>query len=419
MDSKSPQHLNKVHRVEVYWHAVTYKTVVIYIFLIGGIVFGAVYFVFPNVYAYVAKKVSNAVAPREADPLTAAQTKIKFLNLDGKVQVKKVDSVQWVDADYHTTLDKGDLIQTGPDGLARIAFADSTSYVVKAETLITVEENNFTHDQSSSAVRINTGQVDLSTSSTSHTAVSAEDFTAQIRANSRASVKADPNNKEGEIVMTSGSAEVQHGQERVEIGQFQKATIPTGGTITKTDVLAPPDLSEPRNLAPIVTENPKTANIHFEWKPVPDAISYTLRISTNSMFTKLAREAKVSGTTADVTGLDAGDYFWTVIATDSKKQSSEVSETFKFTMFTQGKAQEMVLEVGGTQLHGRVAEIYGRTEPGAALIVNGQPVPNISPDGSFRHFTEALEPGEHTIVIIGQNRRGGTARQQVTIVVPK
>jgi hypothetical protein len=53
------------------------------------------------------------------------------------------------------------------------------------------------------------------------------------------------------------------------------------------------------------------------------------------------------------------------------------------------------------------------------LIVNGQPVANIAPDGTFRHFTEPLEPGEHTLVVIGSNRRGGTATQKVSIVVPK
>jgi hypothetical protein len=96
-----------------------------------------------------------------------------------------------------------------------------------------------------------------------------------------------------------------------------------------------------------------------------------------------------------------------------------VSEIFKFTLVAQGKAQAMVLEIDGTQLHGHVAEIVGRTEPGAALIVNGQSVPNISPDGTFRHFTEQLDPGQHTISIIGSNRRGGTAIKQVSIVVPK
>jgi hypothetical protein len=79
----------------------------------------------------------------------------------------------------------------------------------------------------------------------------------------------------------------------------------------------------------------------------------------------------------------------------------------------------MMLEIDSTQLHGRVVEIIGRTEPGAALIINGQPVPNIAPDGNFRHFTEPLTPGEHTIVVIGQNRRGGTNNKQVSIVVPR
>jgi len=78
-----------------------------------------------------------------------------------------------------------------------------------------------------------------------------------------------------------------------------------------------------------------------------------------------------------------------------------------------------VLEITDTRIVGHVAEIIGKTEPGAALIVNGQPVPNIAPDGTFRHFTQPLEPGQHTIVVIGQNRRGGTGHAQVSIVVPK
>jgi hypothetical protein len=232
-------------------------------------------------------------------------------------------------------------------------------------------------------------------------------------------VKADPETKENEIVMARGSAEVQRGSERIELAQFQKATLPKGGPITKTDVLAPPEPIEPLNLAPIIGENPKQTSIHFAWKPVQDAVSYTLRISTTTMFTKAIKQSTVSGTGVDISGLDAGDYFWNVVATDAKKQSSEVSDTFKFTLVAQGKTQEMVLEIQDTQLHGRVAEIIGHTEPGAALIVNGQTVPGITPDGSFRYFTDPLTPGEHTIVVIGQNRRGGTAKQQVSIVVPR
>jgi hypothetical protein len=414
----------KIHRVEVYWTTVTYKTVAVYIVLAAAIVFSVMYIALPNWYSATYRKITNAIDNNDSESLAIEQTKAKFVNLDGKVQIKKVDSVQWVEADFHTTLDKGDLVQTGGDGAARITFPDGTFFTVKPDTLITVEENTMASNRPTSvAVHVNTGSVDLATpnwaSPDSKAAVSVEDSTAQLHSNSRAAVKADPDKQEGEIVMSRGGAEVQRGVEKIELAQFQKATLPVGGPITKEDVLAPPDLTEPLNLAPIIGENPKSTTIHFEWKPVKDAVSYTLRISTTTMFNKGVKTVTATGTSAEVTGLEAGDYFWNVFALDQKKESSEVSETFKFTLVAQGKAQEMALAIDGVQLHGRVAEIIGRTEPGAALIINGQPVPNIAPDGSFRHFTEPLTPGEHTIVVIGQNRRGGTAKQPVSIVVPK
>ncbi|MHB8501788.1 MAG: FecR family protein [Candidatus Acidiferrales bacterium] len=426
MSTQTPYDPNhpKIKRVEVYWHTVTYKTVAVYVVLLAAIIFAAVYLIDPNLYTAAYDKFSKSIGSGDSDAIPISQTQAKFVNLDGKVQVKKVNSVQWVDADFHTSLDKGDQIQTSADGAARITFADGTTYTVKSGTFITVEENSMGREKpSSSGVRINTGQVDLRTpnwsSPDSKAAVSVEDTTAQVHSNSHADVKADPEHKQDEIVVSSGSAEVQRGQEKVEIGQYQKATFSTSGPITKSDVLAPPDLTLPRNFEPLIVENPKTASVHFEWKPVPQAISYTLRVSATAMFTKTVAERTVTGNTAEVSGLDAGDYFWTVTASDAKKETSEVSESFRFTLVAQGKTQDMLLEITGTQLHGRVVEIIGKTEPGAALLVNGQPVPIIAPDGTFRHFTEPLEPGQHTIVIIGENRRGGTAQQKVPIVVPK
>jgi hypothetical protein len=415
----------KIHRVEVEWHAITYKTLIVYALLIAAIVGAGMFIVFPSLYSAVTRKISTAIESNDPENATGSQTQAKFVNLDGRVQVKKVNSVQWVEADYRTALDKGDLVQTGADGYARVTFADGTFYTVKPGTLITVEENSMpTNRPSSSGVRINTGGVDMSTpnwtSPGSKAVVSVEDAKAELRPNSRAAVKTDKDTKESEILVSSGSAQVQRGQEQVEVTQYQKANIPTTGSISKSDVLAPPDLLQPINLTPIIAENPRTTAVHFEWKPVQDASSYSLRISTTSMFTKIVKEVpKVSGTNVDITGLDAGDYFWNVTATSGKKLSSDVSETNKFTLVAQGKTQDMLLEIQSTQLVGHAVEITGRTEPGAALIINGQPVPNIARDGTFRHFTEPLLPGEHTIVVIGQNRRGGTGHQQVSVVVPK
>jgi hypothetical protein len=418
----APSQAPKIHHVEVYWHTVSYKTVALLVVLVIVIGIAAMCVTLPNWTEALTKKFSNALNP-ETETLSNAQTQAKFVNLDGRVQVKKVNSVTWVDADYHTTLDKGDLIQTGGDGAARITFADGTEYTVNKETLITVEENTVTPDHSNTAVRINTGAVDLATPTwtlrDAQAAVSVEDATAFMKQNSRATVKNDPNKNEHEIVVSTGAAEVHRGNEKVELTQYEKLTWPTGGPTQKSNVLAPPGLVSPLNLAPIISENPKTAAIRFEWQPVEDAVKYTLRISPTTMFTKLVKEVPVTGNSAEVSGLEAGDYFWNVTASNTKKESSEYSETFKFSLVAQGKTQEMRLEIESTQIHGRVAELIGKTEPGAALIVNGQSVANISQDGTFRHFTEPLEPGQHTIVVIGSNRRGGTAKQQVSIVVPK
>jgi FecR protein len=414
----------KIHRVEVEWHAVTYKTVIVYGLLLALIILAGTFILFPSLYSSVTRRIST-IGSTDGEGAPVSQNQAKFVNLDGRVQVKKVNSVQWVEADYRTALDKGDLVQTGSDGYARVTFADGTFYTVKPGTLITVEENSMASNKPTSvAVRINTGQVDLATgnwsSPGSKAAVSVEDAKAELRSNSRAAVKLDKETKETEILVSNGSAQVQRGQDQVELTQYQKVNIAPGGPISKSDVLAPPDLLEPINLTPIIAENPRAAAVHFEWKPVPEATSYSLRISTTSMFTKIVKEApKLTSTSVDISGLDAGEYFWNVTATSAKKQSSDVSETYKFTLVAQGQAQEMMLEIQDTHLVGRAVEIIGRTEPGAALIINGQPVPNIAKDGTFRHFTEPLLPGEHTIVVIGQNRRGGSRKQQVSVVVPK
>lgn len=424
IDPRQSQH-QRAPRVEVYWTTITYKTVILSVLLGLTLIFGGIYIAKPELYSAVINKLDRSVGNPEGDPVTADAKRAKFVNLDGHVQVKKVSSVQWVDATLSTSLDKGDLVRTGSDSDARISFADGTFYTIKPDTLITVEENSSESNRpSSSVISVQTGDVDLATptfrSPDSKAAVKAEDMTTQVHSNSRAAVKFDPEKKESEVVVASGSAQVQRGQERIDLGQHEKATIPNSGAILKSRVLAPPDLVEPLNLEPIMAENPRSATVHFEWKPVPDAVFYTMRVSKTAMFTSTVFDKpKITGTSIDISGLDAGDYFWNVMATDAKKQSSEASEIFRFSLVARGKSQEMTLEITDTRIVGRVAEIIGKTEPGAALIINGQPVPIIAPDGTFRHFTEALDPGQHTITVIGQNRRGGTSTRSVSIFVPK
>ena len=413
----------KVSRVEVYWTTITYRTVAVYVVLLFAIVTATLYLVYPDWYSAAFRRLSNALGRGSAAVTPLAQNQARFVNLDGKVQVKKVNSVQWVAAHYRMTLDKGDLIETGPDSAARLTFADGTTYTVKGDTLVTVEENSIARDRPTRVgVHISSGTVDLTTgtweSPDSKAEVSFENAVASLRQNSRAAVRSDPGKNEHEITVAAGSAQLQRGEDRVEIGRWEKVSFPTGGQVSKTSVLAPPDLAQPVNLQPLIVPDPRQARIRFTWRPVPGAVGYQLRVSTTSMFSKLVADQRATATSADVAGLDAGDYFWNVTAIGAHKRSSEPSETYKFMLVAQGKSQDMLLEVEGTQLHGNVVEVIGRTEAGAALIVNGQSVANIQLDGRFQHFTDPLARGSHTIVITGQNRRGGTVIKRVPIMIP-
>ena len=424
MESKSAlADKQKINRVEVYWHTVKYRTVALYAVVIVAILLAGTYLVFPAVSNVVLKKLSDVMNPNDGGVANPSSRQARFVNLDGKVQVKKANSVQWVNADYQVTLDKGDLIQTGPEGMARIAFGDGTQYTIKGDTQVTVEENSEAQDRSTQVgMHVGSGQVDLQTGTWevpgSKAEVSFENAVASLRANSRAAVTSDPKTNEQAITVTSGSADFDRGGEHVDISQSERVSFPTGGSITKSDVLAPPELAEPINLSPIIVADPKHDPIHFSWKPVATAVSYEFQASTTMMFNQVVMDKKSASPSVDVSGFDPGDYFWRVRAIDAKGDLSDPSDSFKFTLVAQGKEQDMLLEVDETQLAGNVVEVIGRTEPGAALIINGEQVAAIQPDGHFRYFTQPMTRGSHEIVITGQNRRGGTAIKRVQVVIP-
>jgi hypothetical protein len=413
----------KVNRVEVYWTAVTYKTVIIYISLALALAFGVVYLMNPALIDKAVARIQQKFAGGEADagPLTPGQ--VRFVSANGSVQVKKVNSVTWANAEPGNTLDKGDLIRTGGDGLARLTFPDGTTYTVKADTFVTVEENSVAKDKSTNvAVHISSGAVDLTTpawdSPQSTAGVSFAGAHASMKENSRAAVHSDGKTNEGGITVMAGGADVKTPTGSVSLNKWERATVAPGTGLVKSNVLAPPDLLEPLNMYPDIVPDPKQAQIRFEWKPVPEAVGYVLKISSNASFNSVAKEQHVTGTTAEVTGLDAGEYFWNVVAISAGQKESEASDTYKFMLVTQGKSGDMLLVVDETVLHGSVVEIIGHTEPSAALMINGNNVAGIKPDGHFSYFTEPLSKGSHTIMVTGQNRRGGTKTFPVQIVVP-
>jgi hypothetical protein len=123
--------------------------------------------------------------------------------LDGSVRVKKASSNSWVTADYNVPLEKGDVVQTGSEGMAKIVFNDGTNYTVKQDSLIVIEENSANDQQQTNvSVAVSTGTVDLSTATYvqgSRSQVTVAGATASLAPDSAAMVHNDPKADQHEI----------------------------------------------------------------------------------------------------------------------------------------------------------------------------------------------------------------------------
>src|SRR5208337_2287178 len=159
--------------IHVAWKQVTYRSVLL--MLLAGLItfFLGLHLAFPQVTEKGMKAASN-FGMRLLETIGAAGNVVKagamnsqqahFTALDGKVRVRKASGNSWVAADYSVPLEKGDMVQTSSEGMAKIVFSDGTNYTVKQDSLIVVEENSANeHAQTNVTVAVSTGTVDLAT----------------------------------------------------------------------------------------------------------------------------------------------------------------------------------------------------------------------------------------------------------------
>src|SRR5437762_13960507 len=149
--------------------------------------------------------------------------------LDGTVRVKKASGDTWVRADYSVPLEKGDVIQAGPEGMAKIVFNDGTNYTVKQDSLIVIEENSANDQQQTSVtVEVSTGTVDLTTATYvqgSKSTVVVGGATASLAPESAAMVHNNPKKDEHEILFRKGSGDVTRNGETVHLSDWEKVSF--------------------------------------------------------------------------------------------------------------------------------------------------------------------------------------------------
>jgi hypothetical protein len=307
--------------------------------------------------------------------------------------------------------------------MAKVVFNDGTSYIVKQDSLIVIEENSANDQQQTNvAVAVSTGTVDLSTatySQGSKSQVIVAGATASLSPESAAHVRNDPKQDDHEILMKKGTGEVTRNGETVELATWENVSFRAAAPhMEKAKGTGPPTPISPANMAPIFTSGETTKDVEFTWTPMANATAYRLRISRNPYFSSTLVDKKVNTADVTVTSLGEGAYYWVVQSFDGDGKESMESEKNRFTIIPKGKQNEAIeLDLDPFIQHGHVIEVTGKTQIGARVMVNGREVPMISTDGTFHYFTPPLATGESVITVTAQTAQGGVNTQQKKIII--
>jgi hypothetical protein len=417
---------------QISYVTITYRSVFFAILAVLALAAIVMYFAFPDTTNRLIQsgqvsleKLLNKMGVGNAGTrnpgLEAGPQQAHFTNIDGTVKVKKISANTWINADYNVALEKGDIVQTGSEGIAKIVLTDGTNYTVKPDSLIVVQDNSVNAAQQTSvAVTVTTGTVDLATSSMSQgskSQVTVAGAVATLGSETTAEVLNDQKHDEHGILIKRGSADVSRNGETIKAANYERVSFAETSKLVKTKEIGPPVLIEPPNMQPIFVGN-KGKPVDFSWSPVEGVQHYRLKISKNQYFSSLVLNQLVDSPQIQLNGLQEGVYYWVVQSIGQGSKESVDSDKNRFTVISKGEDRvNIALELEPFIQHGHLIEIRGRTEPGARVMVNGQEVAAISPDGSFHHFTSALPTGLNLITITAQNSKGGvhTIPQQVVI----
>ncbi len=423
---------NRKPGIHVAWTTVTYRSVALLVLAGAAVLFIAMRVAFPqftqngikaadNVAGKLLERVAG-MAPAPGSGISTAQ-QAHFTALDGTVRVKKGSGNSWTAADYNVPLEKGDVIQTGSEGMAKIVFNDGTSYTVKQDSLIVIEENSANDQQQTNvAVAVSTGTVDLSTatySQGSKSQVIVAGATASLAPESAAQVHNDPKTDQHEILMKKGTGEVTRNGETVKLANWEKVSFQGQQShLEKAKEIGPPTPISPANMAPLFSSGETSKDVQFSWTPMTNAVGYRLRISRNPYFSSTLVDKRVNTAAVTVSGLGEGAYYWMVQSYDATGKESVESEKNRFTVISKGKQTEAIeLDLDPFIQHGHVIEVTGKTQTGARVMVNGSEVPLVATDGSFHYFTPPLPPGEAVITVTAQTAQGGVNTQQKKIII--
>jgi hypothetical protein len=400
------------------WFTITYKSIYIVVGVLVAVAAGVGYYYW----------LKNA-PPKPAPVPGPAATTAHFTSIEGNVKVKPAGTFEWVSVDASTLLKKADLVRTTAGASAEITFFDGTTVHVRPDSLITIEETS--EDPSTKrrkvAWHISSGEVNFQTVRRnvegSSTEVSTPTVKAQAGEMAAGGIKvAEAGDTDVKLYRGTAVAETRAGQ-RVDIAANEGVQVDAAGKAgPKVALPVVPTLLAPPHQAEISYPDLARATTLLAWKPVTGAAAYHVMVDYSPYFNRpLVDRTGWRETSMELRGLDVGKYYWRVSSLDKEGVEGNFSDFARFTVGRpsgagKGEGPPPMLVVEPLDIRANIVQVKGRTEPGAAVTVNGQRV-DVASDGVFNEFISLEKVGRQIVVIRATGINGGVREERRPVVV--
>lgn len=321
----------------------------------------------------------------------------RFVSVQGGVEYRRGERGAWKRARRQDSLNPGDWVKTSSDGTAEIRLPDGSKYVLRRNTMVRLgSSRNLLTGTEVPVTDIAFGWVDINTSRRS-SKVKTPKAEAEVRKNSKGQVEFHPEQGSGRLAVFEGSGEIvsQGGQTR-QVGALQQ--VEQIGDLLSAPKPLP---SQPKPLRPADDQQVDLAERSLElvWAAVPGSFRYALQISRSPLFEpNIISEDNRRKTSAKLGLKGEGIYYWQVAAIDRDGSRGPWSEPRAFRVAALERpdgADDTTppeLEIADLQAYGSLVIVNGRTEAGAKVTINDEPV-SVQVDGSFSKTIQVSQVG--------------------------
>lgn len=344
----------------------------------------------------------------------ASTGEAQFIAVQGSVEYRRGERGEWEAARTRFVLQSGDYVKTSANGSAEIVFLDGTLYTVRPNTLFLVTRRpGAAGAPAEQTIAMEYGWVNLNTAQRGGR-VTTPRAEALVGRESEVVVSYDKASSTGRFMAYRGSLEVASSAGLARsVGELEQV-IQTGDLLS--DPLRLPQA--PQQERPVDNfEVPIAAvkTLVLSWFPVNLAARYALQVSRNRLFVENVIDVAARTKTEATLGLQGeGTFEWRVAAVGRDGLQGPWSPPRTFRVLAaerpgeKGDKTPPELVVDQVQAYGNIFIVAGRTEAGASVKVNGEPVA-VAANGTFTKTVLVAKEGWNILELRSLDSSGNEA----------